>query len=79
MFSLLSGIGTRVWGYVIAAVAVLGAVVAIFNRGSRAGRDAAVASAQGAAIKAQDAQAEAVAKAPKDREELNDRLNKGTF
>ena len=79
MLGFLSGIGAKAWGYIATVIAVLGTVAVIFKRGERAGKDKADAGAASTVVAVQKAQAEAVADAPKDREEVIARLNKSTF
>lgn len=79
MLGFLSGIGAKVWGYVLAAGAVLGAVAVIFNRGKRAGQDGVTAGVNGATAAAGQRMGEAAVRAPSRVEPVAKDMEAGKF
>lgn len=70
----LAGIGAKVWGYVIAAAAVLAAVATIFQKGKSAGRVEVTSKVNEETAKANKAMLDAAVNAPTEKKGLTDAL-----
>lgn len=79
MLAMLSGIGSKVWGYVLAAGIVLASVVAIFNRGKRSGQNEVSASVNAVTAGAAKRMSDAAVQAPSRVEPVAKDMEKGKF
>jgi hypothetical protein len=77
--SFLSGIGLKVWGYVLAAVAVIAALATAFRKGEKSGRNEVTVEVQNETEEARERMLRSAINSPVEKADVSKAARSGNF